>query len=372
MIASLIVSGNPVTNWEKFIRTFDANEVQAVRFEHRDLGGDWSAEFQVHPRLVTAPLADDFLNNGLGRQVEIYNARGLRVWIGFINSVVHQRGGVEVISSLDDMANQLWVRHDAGAGVTRGGTYSDADSQDRYGTKVRVLVGGQAPTASVNLYAQKDLAWIAWPQASVRSIDPAGQKQSASLTLKCYGYWHTFSWRVHNQTAVGGTANANVIISDVMAVGEFIRTNTVETNTLSLNRTYDSDRYADEVLRSVVEAGNATSKRMVCGVTGERDFYYRAAVSETGVIKYSVGMWDPRARIHNETGGVIAADEIRPDAWIRVEGMQMPRGVAYDNNIEDPSTTYLVGTIYDGDRDAVAMRADRNQFAEALLKRMSR
>jgi hypothetical protein len=373
LIASIVVSANPVKRWEQFAQSFSAEQIQGLRFEHRDIGGDWSAEFEVHPRLVTRALADDFLNNGLGRQVEIFNERGIRDWIGFINTVSYQQGGIEVVSSLDDMANQLWVRHDAGAGVVRGGTYSDSLSQARYGTKVRVLIAGQAPTASANLYAQKDLKWIAWPVASVRSINPGAKKQDQqALTVKCLGYWHTLGWRVHNQTAVGGTANASTVVDDALDVAEFMRTQTIETNTFSVNRTYDSDRYAMEVLTSLAVVGNAASDRMVAGITGERDFYYRSAGSVTGIVKYATGMWDPRTRIYDRTGAVIAPNELRPDNWIKVEGMQLPRGVVYDNHIEDPSTTYIVGVIYDGGSDTASIKTDRNQFAEALLKRLAR
>jgi hypothetical protein len=373
LIASIVASANPVKRWEQFAQTFSAEQVQKVRFEHRDIGGDWSAEFRVHPRLVTRALADDFLNNGLGRQVEIFNERGVRDWIGYINSVDYQQAGIEVMSSLDDMANQLWVRHDAGAGVVRGGTYSDSLSQARYGTKVRVLIAGQAPTASANLYAQKDLKWIAWPVASVRAINPEAKKsQQPSLTVKCFGYWHTLGWRVHNQTAVGGTANASTVVDDALDVAEFMRTQTIETNTFSVNRTYDSDRYAMEVLTSLVEVGNAASDRMVAGITGERNFYYRSAASVMGPVKYMVGMFDPRGRIYDSSGTVIAPNELRPDNWIKVEGMQLPRGVVYDNHIEDPSTTYIVGMIYEGDSNIASVKTDRNQFAEALLRRLAR
>jgi hypothetical protein len=373
LIASIVVSANPVKRWEQFAQSFSAEQIQNVRFEHRDIGGDWSATFEVHPRLVTRALADDFLNNGLGRQVEIFNERGIRDWIGYIHSVSYQRGGNEVMSSLDDMANQLWVRHDAGVGVIRGGTYSDSLSQARYGIKVRVLIAGQAPTASANLYAQKDLKWIAWPVASIRSINPGAKAQGQdTLLVKCLGYWHTLGWRVHNQTAIGGTANASTVVDDALDVAEFMRTQTIETNTFSVNRTYDSDRYAMEVIASLVEAGNASSDRMVAGITGERDFYYRSAASVTGTVKYAVGMWDPRARIYDSSGAAIAPNELRPDNWIKVEGMQLPRGVVYDNHIEDPSTTYIVGMIYDGDTDTVSIKTDRNQFAEALLKRLAR
>ncbi|GAF79307.1 unnamed protein product, partial [marine sediment metagenome] len=61
----------------------------------------------------------------------------------------------------------------------------------------------------------------------------------------------------------------------VAAVGDFIASSTIETNTTQVARKYDSDRRADSIIESIAEVGDSSYHRWIAGIEADRHFYYR-------------------------------------------------------------------------------------------------
>jgi len=278
-ISSIVITANPVKAWEQYSLTLDRQQILSPRMDYRDLGGDWSASFSIHPDLITRAFASDLLSNGMVRHVEIYNEKGIKDWTGFISKVTLDTGTAVIEADLADMANRIWVRYNPSGTVLRSTTLNNTDSQDRYGIKQRVLVGGKISLGVADDFAQQTLDWVGWPSPGVRSLSIGGRSRGQrSLEIKCLGYWHTLGWRTYEQTASTGETDASTVVSAIITdVGEYIRSTTVDTNTTQVPQEYDTDRYAKSILQNIAQIGDGAYHKWVVGVTGNRDFYYKQA-----------------------------------------------------------------------------------------------
>lgn len=278
-VSSVVITANPVKEWEQFSLTLDRQMISRPQMDYRDLGGDWSASFSVHPDLLTRAFSSDFLANGMMRHVEIYNEKGVKDWTGFITKMTLNTGTAVIEADIADMANRVWVRYNPSGTVLRSTTLDFAGSQDRYGIKQRVLVGGKISLGVADAFAQQVLDWVKWPSPGMRSLSLGrGRTSRKSLDIRCSGYWHTLGWRTYTQTASTGEADASVVVQAIIDdVGEYIRSSTVDTNTTQVPREYDTDRMAKSILQNIAQVGDGAYHKWVIGVSGNRDFYYKQA-----------------------------------------------------------------------------------------------
>ena len=276
-IASIVLTANPVTAWEQFALTIDREHLLSPQVEHRDLGGYYSAKFGVHTDRVTRTFAQDFISNGLMREVNIFNDEGGRDWQGFINKIVMDTGTARIEADLSNMTNKAFVRYNDAGTVKRSTTITNTDSSDRFGVKERVLVGGEINLGVADQHAQQIINWQGWPSPTLREINLGGRvKDRPSLTIECLGYWHTLFWRTYNQTASTGDNDLSVVVKAVVDdVADFMRTFAINDNTTQVCQEFDSDRTAADVLRSLVGLGDGAFHRWVSGFEFDRVFYLR-------------------------------------------------------------------------------------------------
>ena len=211
---------NPVTGIGSYQRGFSLQDfVDLPQVEHRRIGGPWKATFRIYAD--DRNLAEDLLFLGVGREVNIYNDKGLVDFGGMIYVVTLSTGGSKVRSSLLDMSNRVWTRwQEAGTAnpPARSTVFNNTASQALYGIKEEVWnAGQQVSIAEASQYAEKQLARSAWPTPRAIEISP-GKKLSDRpiLDIVCYGWWHTLSHVRYNQTAVAGGTNASVLIANII------------------------------------------------------------------------------------------------------------------------------------------------------------
>lgn len=275
-VGSIIIKNNPVTLWEQFILTLSPEEAKFTEYTQEDRdGGYYRASFKV---FFDPVASSEFLENGLGRHIEVYDSQSVKVFEGFVFEIVRDVGGTLSSISLQSMINKLWMRsdHDGDQEVERGTVLHDLVSQARYGIKEGVLSGGELEGLTVaDQAAQQFLNWRAWP---IPESDIGGGSGIPYLQIYCRGYLETLAWRVYNQTVSTGTQGASQQIADVLdAVGQFISGYRLDTNATSVTKEYDADRRALDIIRGIINLGDSQDRRWVGFVTDNREFILRQA-----------------------------------------------------------------------------------------------
>lgn len=274
---------NPVTGIGSYQRGFSiADFVDLPMVEHRRIGGDWKANFRIYAN--DRNLAEDLLFLGVGREVKIYNDKGIVDFGGMIYVVTLSTGGSKVRASLLDTSNRVWARwQEAGTAnpPDRSTKYNNTASQGLYGIKDEVWnAGQQVSVGEANQYAEKQLQEYAWPTPRAIEISP-GKKLAdrPMLDFTCFGWWHTLSHVRYNQTAVAGGADASTLVNTIVSdaeIGQFIRNIEIQTNVTQIEKTIDADMGADSIIKSVCDMGDVGLKNWVAGIDHTREFYYRA------------------------------------------------------------------------------------------------
>ncbi len=280
---------NPVTGIGSYQRGFSIKDlVDLPQVEHRRIGGAYKAKFRLYAN--DRNLAEDLLFLGVGREVKIYNDKGMVDFGGMIYVVTLNTGGSKVRASLLDTSNRVWARwQEAGTAnpPERSAVFNNTDSQALYGVKEEVWnAGQQVSVAEASQYAEKQLLEYAWPTPRAVEISP-GKKLSDRpiLDFVCHGWWHTLSHVRYNQTAVAGGVTASVLvdtITDADDVGQFLLgypapniVKDIRTNVTQIEQTIDADMGADAIIKSIVDMGDVGLKTWVAGVDHTREFYYR-------------------------------------------------------------------------------------------------
>ena len=277
---------NPVTGIGSYQRGFSIKDfVDLPQVEHRRIGGDWKANFRIYAN--DRNLAEDLLFLGVGREVKIYNDKGIVDFGGMVYTVTLSTGGSKVRASLLDTSNRVWARwQEAGTAnpPARSTKYNNTASQGLYGIKEDVWNAGQQVSATeASQYAEKQLQEYAWPTPRAIEISP-GKKLAdrPMLELTCYGWWHTLSHIRYNQTIASGGISASGLVDTIVSgeVAQFIRSKEIHANSTSIEQTIDADMGADAIIKSIVDMGDATLNTWVAGIDHTRKFYYR--VGELG------------------------------------------------------------------------------------------
>ena len=214
---------NPVTGIGSYQRGFTIKDfVDLPQVEHRRIGGPYKAKFRIYAD--DRNMAEDLLFLGAGREVKIYNDKGIVDFGGMIYTVTLSTGGSKVRSSLLEMSDRVWARwQEAGTAnpPDRSTVYDNTASQSLYGIKEDVWnAGQQVSIAEASQYAEKQLQEYAWPTPRAIEISP-GKKLADRpiLEITCFGWWHTLSHIRYNQTAIAGGADASTVVENI--VGTF-------------------------------------------------------------------------------------------------------------------------------------------------------
>ena len=273
-VASSVIKHNPITLWERFSLTLSPEEGKYQDFKQEDRdGGYYRASFNVYFDHVAA---SEFLENALGRQVEVYDHQSIKIFEGIIFEMVRDTGGSLSATSLQNMVNRVWMRsdHDGDQVVDRGTTLDVLKSQARYGIKEGVLSGGELEGLSVaDQSAQGYLNRRAYP---VPESDVGAGSGIPHLQIYCRGYIETLSWRVYNQTVLTGAQGANAQIEDVLdAVGDFVASYKVDPNSTQVTKEYDADRRALDIIYGIKSLVDNEDSLWIVNMSGGRVLHFR-------------------------------------------------------------------------------------------------
>ena len=229
---TIVIENNPVNVLESFHQELNQDEFDIQSVITRDMGGFWSAKFNIlQPR---KNYALQILANGPGRSAKFFNEKSICVWEGFISKVTVGTGAASAFNEIQPVANDVWVRYrDIITGnLTRSAHATHTNSQNKYGQKDWVLSGGQLAGAVADQKAENYLNLNFWATAQLDSFEIGGTGGGEiNLQVQCLGWWHTLDWRVYNQTIDVGSVNVSTLMEEI--IGTFVRTASLKNNLIS-------------------------------------------------------------------------------------------------------------------------------------------
>ncbi len=131
-------------------------------------------------------------------------------------------------------------------------------------------------------------------------------------------------------------------------------------------------RVAGQVRNPTVSRGVNISSSDHATSAQRPKLYIRWIEPSGRLYEYTFNKYDPEKILRDSKGEIVKPNEIRPNKFIFVQGTEMPSGKAHSDLIVDPRMAYIVGVKNDEDSRAVSIESDRNQFADAILQRLTR
>jgi hypothetical protein len=183
------------------LRSRGALELWPVRYSWNAVGGPEGAEIAVSGTVAQLWGVLGWLRC----PVEITDAKGQRVWWGYVAEVELQTGALTVGLSLDDCWTRVAVAYERKlpGQETAGGRATtlwqlDQAASEEYGVKEKLATMDTATDAEAAQYRDRILADVKWPIPTL-TLGGSGEPRA---TLVCRGWWSTLEWRLYSHAAI--------------------------------------------------------------------------------------------------------------------------------------------------------------------------
>ena len=323
---------NPIIQNGKWIQTL-TEHLTSYDHESAALGGYDRANitFAVNRLDIT-----EWLNEGLGRDIEVRNRAGVTVWNGMANVVNASEGGRKVVvGPLLEIANRISMNYAivvAGSETepiiseqTSTAWADDADSQVVYGKWEKVVNGGARTTTEAEQARDIVLAKYSWPPTTY-DISTAGD---VTIQLQCVGYNKWLDAFVYNDDAIGDVLT-NEKVELVLAASEAVNSGVLSTdytrieNSTAYVDTYeDQDKTGTTVIKDAAAMGDANDDYWTFGVYAGRQAVFNVVPGELAYMhRRGTG-----PLIERLSGGVVSPWDVVPSQWLFMPDA-MPGSVA--------------------------------------------
>ena len=286
-------------------------------------GGNWSL---THSFNCSQRTAESWLEEGLGRHVELYSPGTLKIWDGFVDQVDINIGSLSKRrgSLIDTVANRIRVAFSTVDTSTDPPTTgirdfttaaNDTTSQGKYGIIERVISGGEASLTSAEQL--RDTAIIEHAEPDSDETDNLTSSTSPSVSITCLGYHHWLkAYTVDLTTA--GDQNASVKIQAILAAdpNNFFSTDYsyIIANTVPVGASDRDRRIAEPLIKSITALGGTSNERWTFGFGNDRVAYYRAVPTTPA---YQRRLAEPEQRVEQWASGQrIKPWNVRAGEWI--------------------------------------------------------
>ena len=318
-------------------------------YQHKiqDMGGFHTCKFDV---IGPDEVIGEMMDNGLGREVRTYNHQGLVSWYGIITTMRQATQISTRIETLEKAANKIKVYlniKQISQQVTV--TINDTDMQNAYGIlelvdslNVRITDNTRADTRAELL--KKDLAD---PHRLKEFRDKGDLKLPigiSKLSVFASGYIWYLKRRLYNSYTKGNGNASTVIDSIITAVGQFVDSSSVETNTQQAWKRYNNDDMAWDVITTLGETGDTADERFIAGMYENRKFVYEKRAATT---LPNITLWkDSKNNITDRFGRPLAGMLVRPNTYLRNVPIKNRPGKVYTDIWDDPQVAYISEVTY--------------------------
>ncbi len=187
-----------------------------------------------------------------------------------------------------------------------------------------------------------------------------GQGRQPALQIGMRGYAYMANWYHYAQTATSGTANADVVVSAVLAAdpNSVLSTSTlnIDSNATATEQYRDDYQLAWKVIQEIAARGLETDGagyRWACGIYERRRTTFKAAEGfDANGLPYATNRW-PIIHRHirsaadlflGEGGDELEPWELRPDRLLLTEGIPGPPMYITQVKYSLPHRVVLQGT----------------------------
>lgn len=304
--------------------------------------------------VVSERDAEEWLEQGIGRDITVYDENISGVFKGFVNSVEATFGGLTVRRGpLVDMANRVSVVYaelDTTANPPTVGDRTvttieeDEPSQLIYGIIEKVVSAGQITTDEAEQLRDTYLAERRYPETS-QDIGFSGSSAGSieiSLSVLGYGYW--LQLFVYNQIVLSGAIEISNKIKAVLAADPNSVLSSdqslIEDNLFLVTRYEEDDPYGLTVVKELVTYGDVNDNRYLFQIDDElRPVYKQQPISEL----YELSL--QKQRITHVSGYPIHPWQVEPGQWIFITDLLPSRGIV-TNLQEDPRMVFIESVDY--------------------------
>jgi hypothetical protein len=296
---------------------------------------------------------DEWLGEGLGREIVTIAADGTEAWRGFVNKVTAKIGGVTLsYGPLIETVNRVVTWYvpilDAGDPATntppilgeRQPTLASEDeaSQRRYGILERILSTGNAWPDDVDNAQEVFLEEHKAPTSSTE-ISIGDKGSTIEINIECLGHYEWFKIYVYNG-GTGLSVEASTKVTTVVAAdpnGIFSTdVSKIDFNGYLVLDSEDEDRTAEAILRSITTVGDINYTRWILGVYENRRVYYEAVSDD---LAYLYHIMETASFLTDYTGAPVPHLKIRPGRWLYIPDLLVGRN--YSTRRDDPRYIFI-------------------------------
>ena len=315
-------------------------------------GGYWSASAAFSSSWNNA---QDWIENGLGRDIQVSGDGLNRIWEGFVNQIRIEAGPLSAtIGPLLGIANRvraIYATLDSSvAGQPVVGMRQITDDIDDAGSQANwpiipyVLNVGTMSLAMANANCALHLQKFAFPKTNEQLSFPEGS--APRVTVECLGYVHLLNYPIFDAAA------GDVIVSTKIttALGQTPNsawldygTDHVDTsNTEEITAFENEDRLALNVIEEAVGLGDSSGNRWLFGVYDDQDAYYEQAPDD---VEYISRIASPRVEVQTLAGDSIYPWNVRPGKWAKIVDY-LPLKLGTSPLSSDPRLMFIEGVNY--------------------------
>ena len=299
--------------------------------------------------------AESWYQNGLGRDVQIYNPEAQRTWKGFVNKINISMGTLTAVRGpLLDVDNKVAVAYSTVdtsvsppvVGMRDTTAFeSDTDSQDQYAIQEYILsVGGSSETNAeqlrdVHLNDNKD------PPRS-ENIRIGASSNEISVRLELCGYVRFLEQYSYSSTTTGTTTASGKIESVLGAdPNSIFSTNYayIDTNSTAVGTYENDDRIAWQIIRGIVSKGDSSNNRWTFSILDDEIAHYSTIDTE---ISYRHAILDPKQQVVHLDRGIVNPWDIEPGRWLFVSDFLVGNTIVRTVDIEDPRLIFIERVQY--------------------------
>jgi hypothetical protein len=308
-----------------------AGEVESYTHEIRSVGGYYSSSMSMKTSDV---LSQDWIMNGVGRHIEVFNPGQQIVWEGIVDKVTLNIGNFSITVGplvTKEVANKVKIKYSVvdysisppATGVTlTSATVSNTASQARYGILERTLSGNELTETLAQSIRDSWLTEHAFPPIVVQSTLLGNSEPT--LTIDCLGYWSYLSTWVYTNNTAGSQSIREKIIEILESSPNSLFSENysrIENNETEVAEQDVSGRTPDTILTELTSLGDSSANRYTIGMYANRQLIYEPIPTTVGYVQH-VGHG-----ISTLDGRRVNSWDIVPGKWVYYTGFLRPRSI---------------------------------------------